>query len=98
MGHLDNCDDRHQDHWQHRREKTDAKARHFVFAEPAGRAEGGNIPFFFKRVRNNPLTEFIQHRSAKNKGRNADNNAVNQYQSHIRAIFTGNNGWAGVRG
>lgn len=97
MGHLDDGDDRHQDNRQHRGEKTDPKARHFAFAEPTGRAKGGNIALFFKCVRNNALTEFIQYRAAKNKGRDADNDTVYQYQSYIGAIFTGDNGRAGVR-
>lgn len=70
---------------------------HFAFAEPTGRAKGGNIALFFKCVRNNALTEFIQYRAAKNKGRDADNDTVYQYQSYIGAIFTGDNGRAGVR-
>lgn len=62
------------------------KARHFAFAESAGRAERGYIPSF-KGVRNNALAEFIQYRAAKNKGWNADNDTVYQYQSlHQRHI------------
>lgn len=41
----------------------------------------------FKGVRNNALAEFIQYRAAKNKGWNADNDTVYQYQSYISAIF-----------
>lgn len=43
--------------------------------------------FSFKGVRNNALAEFIQYRAAKNKGWNADNDTVYQYQSYISAIF-----------
>ncbi len=97
MSHLDDGDNRHQDHRQHCREKTDPKAWHFAFAESAGRAERGYIPLFFKGVRNNALAEFIQYRAAKNKGWNADNDTVYQYQSYISAIFPGDNSRAGVR-
>ncbi|WP_375790575.1 hypothetical protein, partial [Escherichia coli] len=57
----------------------------------------GYIPLFFKGVRNNALAEFIQYRAAKNKGWNADNDTVSQYQYHLIPLSPGYNSQAGVR-